>query len=200
MRAGCFARLADARGRGGSVSVRIYRRASFASTPRAADAAGANAAQVPPWQGRCGRGANARAGLRAPAPGGIFRAAEGDTNQPGEDMFNWLRGRRLGAEAKRKLLIVQARSEEAIIETHVDNVMEMLDMLAGEIEVDRALEEYAAMMPMEETIAATVTNRVLARSIGADVRGRESARGDDRRFENVFRDGAGGGGGGRKRR
>jgi hypothetical protein len=113
-------------------------------------------------------------------------------------MFNWLRGRRLGAEAKRKLLIVQARSEEAIIETHVENVLELLDMLAGEIEVDRALEEYAAMMPMEETIAATVTNRVLARGLGAGAaRGRATERGAaaDRRFENVFRDGPG-----RKRR
>lgn len=112
-------------------------------------------------------------------------------------MFNWLRGRRLSAEAKRKLLIAQARSEEAIIETHVDNVMELLGMLAGEMDVDRALEEYAAMMPMEETIAATVTNRVLARSIGSDVRGRSAGRGDERRFENIFRDHDGGG---RKRR
>jgi hypothetical protein len=104
-------------------------------------------------------------------------------------MFNWLRGRRLSAEAKRKLLIAQARSEEAIIETHVENVLELLDMLAGEIEVDRALEEYAAMMPMEETIAATVTNRVLTRSLGAAPRaGAGRGAKTDRRFENVFRD------------
>ena len=35
-------------------------------------------------------------------------------------MLDWLRRRRLSAEAKRKLLIVAARSEEAVIETHVE--------------------------------------------------------------------------------
>ena len=111
-------------------------------------------------------------------------------------MFNWLRGKRLSAEARRKLLIMQARSEEAIIATHVDNVLELLEMLEGEVDVPRALEEYAAMMPMEETIAATVTNRVLTRSMGpaAARAGRPTPSRDagrdaqGRRFENVFRE------------
>jgi hypothetical protein len=127
-------------------------------------------------------------------------------------MFNWLRGRRLSAEARRKLLIVQARSEEAIIETHVENVMELLEMLAGEVDVERALEEYGSMMPMEETIAATVTNRVLTRSLGsgaaAPARAGRPAPARDaggRPFENVFRDAPPPGpatrpGGGKKRR
>jgi hypothetical protein len=109
-------------------------------------------------------------------------------------MFNWLRGRRLSAEARRKLLIVQARSEEAIIETHVDNVMELVEMLAGEVDVDRALEEYVSMMPMDETIAATVTNRVLSRSLApapGPARRGSPPRDAGRRFENVFRDGDG---------
>ncbi|HET6765467.1 MAG TPA: hypothetical protein VFH27_17395 [Longimicrobiaceae bacterium] len=110
-------------------------------------------------------------------------------------MFNWLRGKRLSAEARRKLLIAQARSEEAIISTHVDNVLEMMEMLAGELDVERALEEYAGMMPMDETIAATVTNRVLTRSLhpGAPPAraGRPAAprrEPTQRPFENVFRD------------
>lgn len=97
-------------------------------------------------------------------------------------MFNWLRGRRLSKEARKKLLVVQARSEEAIIETHVDNVLEMLEMLGGEIDADRALEEYAAMIPMDEIVSSAVTNRVLARSEAPGAgRGRES-------FKGVFRD------------
>src|SRR5690349_6257056 len=51
----------------------------------------------------------------------------------GIEMLDWLRRRRLSAEAKRKLLIVAARSEEAVIETHVSNVLDMLDMLGDEI-------------------------------------------------------------------
>jgi hypothetical protein len=93
-------------------------------------------------------------------------------------MFDWLRRRRLSAEAKRKLLIVAARSEEALVETHVSNVMDLLDMLGDEIDVDRALEIYADMLPMDEHVATTVTNRVIARS----------GPGGGRRYSNVFRD------------
>ena len=78
-------------------------------------------------------------------------------------MLDWLRRRRLSAEAKRKLLIVAARSEEAVIETHVANVLDMLEILGDEVDVDRALEFYAEMLPMDEHVAATVANRVIAR-------------------------------------
>jgi hypothetical protein len=100
-------------------------------------------------------------------------------------MFDWLRRRRLSTEAKRKLLIAAARSEEAIIETHVSNVLELLALLEGDVDVDRGLELYLQMLPMDEHVAATVTNRVLARS--EDPR-RPSAAATGRRFENVFRD------------
>jgi hypothetical protein len=78
-------------------------------------------------------------------------------------MFDWLRRRRLSSEAKRKLLIVAARSEEAIVETHVANVLDMIDMLGDEVDLDRAIELYAEMLPMDEHVAATVANRVIAR-------------------------------------
>lgn len=102
-------------------------------------------------------------------------------------MFNWLRRRRLSNEGKRKLLIAAARSEEAIVETHVANVLELLELLAAEVDVDRALELYMEMLPMDEHVAATVTNRVLARH-DSPGRGTSGARAGGR-FENVFRDG-----------
>lgn len=102
-------------------------------------------------------------------------------------MFNWLRRRRMSNEGKRKLLIAAARSEEAIVETHVSNVLELLELLEGEVDVDRALELYMEMLPMDEHVAATVTNRVLARH-DSPARGASGA-GAGRRFEHVFRDG-----------
>jgi hypothetical protein len=99
-------------------------------------------------------------------------------------LFDWLRRRRLSNEAKRKLLLAAARAEEALVETHVANVMEMMALLEGEIDVDRGLELYHEMLPMDEHISATVTNRVLARY---DARGAQQQ--PARRFENVFRDG-----------
>lgn len=101
-------------------------------------------------------------------------------------MFNWLRGRRLSKEARKKLLVMQARAEEAIIETHVENVMELVDLLQGELDAARALEEYQEMMPMDDVIAAAVTNRVLARS-HAPAPSRRGTTGGGR-FDNVFRD------------
>ena len=78
-------------------------------------------------------------------------------------MFNWLRRRRLSSAAKRTLLLVAARSEEAIIETHVANVLGLLDALADEVDAERALDLYTEMMTLDETVAASVANRVLAR-------------------------------------
>jgi len=100
-------------------------------------------------------------------------------------MFDWLRRRRLSAEAKRKLLIVAARSEEAIIETHVGNVLDMFDALGDEIDIDRTLELYGEMLPMDEHIATTVANRVIARHDAPGARRRAT---DGRRFADVFRD------------
>lgn len=96
-------------------------------------------------------------------------------------MLEWLRRRRLSAEAKRKLLIVAARSEEAVIETHVANVLDMLEILGEEVDVDRALELYSEMLPMDEHVAATVANRVIARH---DAPG----GGQKGRYSDVFRD------------
>lgn len=100
-------------------------------------------------------------------------------------MFDWLRRRRLSNEAKRKLLIAAARSEEAIVETHVANVLELLELLEGEVDVDRGLELYMEMLPMDEHVAATLTNRVLARH---DTPQAAPSRPTGRRYENVFRD------------
>lgn len=102
-------------------------------------------------------------------------------------MFDWLRRRRLSNEAKRKLLIAAARAEEAIVETHVANVLDLMDLLGGEVDVDRGLELYHEMLPMDEHISATVTNRVLARYDSPSARPAPAAPAE-RRFENVFRD------------
>jgi hypothetical protein len=98
-------------------------------------------------------------------------------------MFDWLRRRRLSNEAKRKLLIAAARAEEAIVETHVANILELLEILRDEVDVDRALELYMEMLPMDEHIAPTVTNRVLARHDSPGVRPPTTGR-----YGGVFRE------------
>ncbi|MGH7458823.1 MAG: hypothetical protein ACREKN_07070 [Longimicrobiaceae bacterium] len=83
-------------------------------------------------------------------------------------MFNWVRRRRLGKDARRKLLIALARAEETLVETHVDNVFELMDLLGGEIDLNRGIELYVEAMSLQESLASTVANRVLARLGGSD--------------------------------
>lgn len=94
-------------------------------------------------------------------------------------MFNWLRKRRLSAEARKKLLLVAARAEEALVETHVSNLSDLLDSLGEEIDLDRGVEIYAEMMALDESETTTITNRLLARL--------ESPRGSRNRFKGAFR-------------
>lgn len=78
-------------------------------------------------------------------------------------MFNWIRRRRLSPDARKRLLLVAARSEEALIETHVENMLDLLDSLGDELDVDRAIGIYAELLSLDETRAATVSNRLLSR-------------------------------------
>jgi len=95
-------------------------------------------------------------------------------------MFNWLRRRRLSAKAQKKLMILAARAEEAIVVTHVANLLELLDTLEDEVDLDRGLEIYVEMMSLDESMAATVSTRLLSQL--------ERPAPESARFRNVFRD------------
>ena len=99
-------------------------------------------------------------------------------------MFNWLRRRRLSPDARKRLLLVAARAEEAIVETHVSNLLDLLETLHDEVDLDRAIDIYAEMVDLEESRATAVTNRLLARLETPTSRPRPAPR----RYRNVFRD------------
>ena len=100
-----------------------------------------------------------------------------------KNMFNWLRRRRLSAGARKRMLLVEARAEEAIVETHVSNIIDLLVNLGEEVDLDWGIELYVEMMSLDETLAATVTNRLLARFEDPTARLPRGAR----RFKDVFR-------------
>jgi hypothetical protein len=99
-------------------------------------------------------------------------------------MFNWLRRRRLSANARKKMLLVHARAEEAIVETHVSNLIDLLETLGDEIDLDRGVDLYVEMMSLSETLAATVATRLLA-AYEEEANAPRSKKTD--RFRNVFR-------------
>ncbi len=100
-------------------------------------------------------------------------------------MLNWLRRKRLSADARKKLLIVTARAEEAIVETHVTNLLDLLETLGDEIDLDRGIDIYTQALNLDEQLASTVTNRLLARLESPSARSIRQAQ----RFRHVFRDG-----------
>lgn len=95
-------------------------------------------------------------------------------------MLKWLRRKRLSAEGKRRLLLSIARSEEAVVETHVANILQLQRVLREEVDLDRAVDLYVEMMALSESRAANVSNRLYARVEEDD------DQPDARRFENVF--------------
>ena len=100
-------------------------------------------------------------------------------------MFNWLRRRRLSATGRKRLLLVAARAEEALIETHVANIIDLLETLGDEIDIDRGIELYVEMMSLNESNAASVTNRLLSRFDDSSAAAHPGH--DQGRFKNVFR-------------
>ena len=98
-------------------------------------------------------------------------------------MFNWLRRKRLSAEARRKLLLLSARADEAIIETHANTLLDLLQTLGDEVDLDRGIELYAEMVSLDESVAGAVTNRVLTRLEAVAERGGREAR----KYKHIFR-------------
>lgn len=96
-------------------------------------------------------------------------------------MFDWLKKRRLSADARKKLMIVTARAEEALVETHVANILDLLEALGDEVDIERAVELYLDRIPLEESLATAVTTRLLAR-----IEGPRSARHSER-YRHAFR-------------
>src|SRR5690348_3243986 len=69
--------------------------------------------------------------------------------------------RKLEPAAERRLRLAQARAEEAIIRTHVDNALMFVDTLAEDLTFDRAIDSYIREMAIPEPLASTVATRTL---------------------------------------
>ena len=70
-------------------------------------------------------------------------------------------GRKLDAEAERRLRLAQARSEESILRAHVENALMFVDTLAEDLPFDRAIDTYIRVMGIPEPLASAVATRTL---------------------------------------
>jgi hypothetical protein len=84
-------------------------------------------------------------------------------------MWSWLKrlfpenlfSRKIDPSAERRLRLAQARAEESIIRTHVDNALMFVDTLAEDLTFDRAIDSYIRLMSIPEPLASTVATRTL---------------------------------------
>jgi hypothetical protein len=80
-----------------------------------------------------------------------------------EALIGWWKRRRLEDPVRRRLLFALARAEEELIETHVQNALDVIDAVGDSLTVGRALELYLEALETEEPRATIVAKRVLAR-------------------------------------
>jgi len=69
--------------------------------------------------------------------------------------------RKIDPGAERRLRLAEARAEESIIRTHVDNALMFVDTLAEDLTFDRAIDSYVRQMSIPEPLASTVATRTL---------------------------------------
>jgi hypothetical protein len=80
-------------------------------------------------------------------------------------MLKWLKGRLRGMSpaTERRLLIALARAEEEIVRTHVQNAVDVIRAVAGDMSLARALELYLDELDVDEPQATIIAQRVLSR-------------------------------------
>lgn len=69
--------------------------------------------------------------------------------------------RKLSADAEQRMRLVQARAEEALIRTHVENALMFVDTLATDAGYERALDIYVRELGVPEPLASVVATRAL---------------------------------------
>jgi hypothetical protein len=89
--------------------------------------------------------------------------------------------RKLAPAAERRMRLAQARAEEALVRTHVENALTFVDALAEEMAFDRAIDTYIREMSVPEPLASVVVTRVLV-VLGRELLpARREEKGDDLR-------------------
>src|SRR5690606_9140128 len=96
---------------------------------------------------------------RRPESGSPFCPRGQDGSMFGS-MLNWLRRKSLSPAGERRLLIALARAEEEVVRTHVQNVIDIIGDMDGEVTIGRALELYLDELDGDEPHATIGAQRV----------------------------------------
>ena len=83
-------------------------------------------------------------------------------------VFDWLKRKRLSEDGRRRLMVSLAKAEEAVVETHVRNALDVIAAVGDEMPLDRVLELYLDTLEPGEGRQEIIARRVLARLEGEE--------------------------------
>jgi hypothetical protein len=69
--------------------------------------------------------------------------------------------RKLSAEAEQRLRLAQARAEEALVRTHVENALLFVETLAPDVGYERAIDIYVRELGVPDPLASVIATRAL---------------------------------------
>jgi hypothetical protein len=78
-------------------------------------------------------------------------------------VFDFFRRRRMSDEGQKRLVLALARAEETIIDTHVDNALDVIEAVGDELPLDRVLEVYLEALEANPQRAEIIARRVLSK-------------------------------------
>ena len=78
-------------------------------------------------------------------------------------VLDFFRRRKLGDEGQKRLAVALARAEANLIETHIENALDVIEAIGDEMPLDRALEVYLEALEENDQRAEIIARRVLSR-------------------------------------
>lgn len=69
--------------------------------------------------------------------------------------------RKLSADAEQRLRIAQARAEEALVRTHVENALMFITALTPDVGYERAIDIYVRELGVPDPLASVIATRAL---------------------------------------
>lgn len=78
-------------------------------------------------------------------------------------VFDFLRRRKLSDEGQKRLVVALARAEATLIQTHVNNALDVIEAVGNEMPIDRVLEVYLEALEANPQRAEIIARRVLSK-------------------------------------
>jgi len=78
-------------------------------------------------------------------------------------VFDFLRRRKLSEAGQRRLVVALARAEKTLIDTHVNNALDVIEAVGDELPLDRVLEIYLEALEENPQRAEIIARRVLSK-------------------------------------